>query len=85
MSGNFTSTRLRDALLETLTRQVEDGTTVLTKQGETVVVDPTPQVITAAVGFLKTFPPDDIPLAQQVRLSEDLAKFGTMMPFRGKQ
>lgn len=55
--SNNTSSRLRDALLDNLVDQIENGP-VVEIEGTGVRVSPSPALISAAVNFLKQFPPD---------------------------
>ncbi len=78
---NMTSTRLHDALLEALVDRVENGETVLPKGGdEPVTVDAPAATLSAAINFLKTFPPGDDDAKGP--LGDKLKQYADDMPFK---
>lgn len=79
------SDEIRDAAARTLLDQLQNGTTVATKEGEAVQVSPTPALITAANGFLKMFPPtQEMDEVEAMHLSKTLKGYAEKMPFNRK-
>lgn len=89
MSGNYTSSRLKEAMLETLIKRLDggdpltdsDGNVVLDESGE-VLRGPVPAgVLQAANTFLKTFPPEGGALHAEDQ-SETIKRYEQKMPFK---
>ncbi len=76
-----TSATLRTAVLDELHKQLTEGVILAVKVGDDTValtVSPPPATITAAVGYLKAFPPkdDEDAEAKAREVSERLERYG---------
>lgn len=80
--SNHTPARLRDALLADLTSRVENGEMVLDKDtGEYVKVAAQATILTAAINYLKQFPPSDPGNVLSGDASVHLQQLSAKMPF----
>lgn len=80
MSNPKTSTDLREAVLSDLITRIKDGDTVVTKDGTEVRIGAPAGIITAAIGYLKQFPPEDVAVGSD-DLSATLRTYAGKMPF----
>lgn len=77
---NNTPARLRDALLDNLVDQIENGP-VVEVEGTAMRVSPSPALISAAVNFLKAFPPQgDLPAPGE--MSPTLKRYADQAVFK---
>ena len=81
MSEN-TSLVLREVLIEDLITRIRDGQKEVTKDGDVVEVSAPAAVLTAAIQYLKQYPPETAPLSGE--LSEALREYADKMPFSKK-
>lgn len=66
MERNVTPSRLKEALLEELLNRVENGEKAMTKDGEIETLPCPASTLNVALGFLKQFPPDELPTAKKL-------------------
>ena len=68
MTRNLTPARLKEALLLRLIELIEDGEDHVTKDGEVIVVKAKASTLTAAINFLKEFPPEgEMPTGDELK------------------
>lgn len=75
------SASLKDLLLAALIRRIEEGETVVTKEGQIVSVECNASVLNTALAFLKQYPPDEGE-AYVGELAGTLKKYGDTMKFK---
>jgi hypothetical protein len=78
--SNHSVEGLKVAILAELMTQIEDGTKVVTKDGDVVVISAPASIISAGVNFLKTFPPEPV-AAAPLEMSKTLEVYKKTMPF----
>ena len=80
MSDPLSSNRLHEALLGELINRIENGETVV-KDGAAITVSAPAATLSAAIAFLKQFPPEIGQSKQTGPLSDTLARYSEKMPF----
>lgn len=82
MSDAQDSGRLKEVLLKTLIDRVENGETIVAKDGETLLSVSAPAAtLNAAISFLKQFPPEQDEDVKSDELSAKLKGYAGHMKF----